>query len=195
MPSCRFFAVGDDAHAVFEAVLADGSLQLFEQYSRPNSELRAFQTPAEAAAAFASGIHGFTLYAPACGARIAPRRFALKADTFGAGAFRYQIVGWGTLNLQFGSEARGRLHESFLNHNSEARARKWEPGGRDELGAVDAWHWPEVAQAARRVVGLIRRLGVARLGATIVLPTAHGRAERGELHLGVGAPIADGGAR
>jgi hypothetical protein len=173
MPSCRFFATGADAEAAFAAVLADGSLRLFEQYSRPNAELRSFRTALEAADAYAAGTYGFTIHAPVCGGLVVPRRFALRAEEFGPGACRYQISGWGTLNLQFGVVRRGQLRESFLNHNSEVRALEWASTNAGDLGAVDAWQWPEVTRVACRVVGLIRRLGVARLGA------ARGRASDG----------------
>jgi hypothetical protein len=85
--------------------------------------------------------------------------------------FRYDCRGWGLIQLYLGSLKGGLISNSHTNHNSETRARNWEPIIRN--GTVGAWDFRAVTRMSSRLNRFIRSRAKAKHGSRPILPKAH----------------------
>jgi hypothetical protein len=107
------------------------------------------------------------------------RRIDLKAGVYGDYAFRYSFEGWGLIQLYLGGIGPHGLVDSHCNHNTEARARHWEPVDRGELGSVQSWDWRKITAISAACNRFVRKLGLYKLGSRPVLPMAAAAFETG----------------
>jgi len=179
VPNCDFYAAEQDILDVLRCVFELGDFRAFESYSNPGEDLVEFKNADEIARHFPLGRCQGTsqsallqLYPVSAGGTLQRRRIDLKTRSPGAGAaFRFSLDGWGLIQLQLGGVSDGGLFVSHTNHNSEARALKWEDTYGD-LGPAREWNWTEVIRASRRLNSKIRKLAVRKIGSRPVLPAA-----------------------
>lgn len=179
MPNLDFYAVGADFNAVLNYVFKECGCRVFENYSRLGEEIAEFKSTTEVAARYPIGIcrgssaSVFLQLVPQSAADLfAIRRVALSPDVNEGHTFRYAVAGWGLIQLYLGGEGPHGLVASHTNHNTEARARKWQ-GVHQELGSVEAWDWREVTLVSSGFNRFIRtKLAVSKTGSRPVLPNA-----------------------
>jgi hypothetical protein len=165
VPNCDFYALQDDAVDLLEYVFTETDCAVYELSSRPGEQLRQFRAAGEVLAAFELGVGRaavhLQLYSPSMGGSYRIRRIDFDPSRVKGPAWRLEGHGWGAIQLYLGGLHAGRILPSHTNHNSEKRARKWEPLLGRELGSVDAWNWPEVVRISR---ALNRRISSRALG-------------------------------
>lgn len=88
------------------------------------------------------------------------------------GVFRWEASGWGLLRLVLRAPVGGVLGPSWADHNSEARARKWEPTYLDQPDRVADWNWASVTRSSSSLNRLIRQLAAEKSGSRWVLAGA-----------------------
>jgi hypothetical protein len=178
MPNCDFYAAGDDFSALLDFIFAQPGWLLGERYSVPDQPLRRFHSTSEVLEAYdLSNSHALLfLYTPELGGSITERRIELRPGSMGAAKGRWEAQGWGLIDFQLEEERDGHIALSHTNHNSEARARRWEPGG-----DINSWNWAEVTRTSRRLNHYIRRISVSRSGSRVILPEAATRVAAGAL--------------
>ncbi|MBB5204987.1 hypothetical protein HNQ51_002306 [Inhella inkyongensis] len=177
MPNCDFFATQNDLEAVLDFVFETGVFTVYEAYSRPEEELRVFNSTLELANAYSLGAcrgRGSSvllqLHVEGSGP-ITIERFALNPRACNGKAFRYRANGWGLIQLQLGGIGPKGLVASHTNHNSVARALSWE-STYPELGPVSTWNWSAVQAASNKLNRFIRKLAVYKDGSRPVLAEA-----------------------
>ena len=182
MANLDFYATREDQLALLEFVLKDARCRVFESYSRFDMELREFKRPAEIDQAYNLATCGskppnhtalLQLLAPDVSTNVNIRRIELDKRRVKEGSFRFCLEGWGLIQLYLGSVGHLKISCSHFGHNSEARARNWEPNLIQSLGPVDAWDWKELEHASRRIrYHISRRLSQAKTGSRPVLRDA-----------------------
>jgi len=181
MPNCDFYATGEDFRGILEFVFAQPGWTLVELASVPDQPLRRFYSADAFMDAHDVARDGalLQLYSPDMGGSIIERRIDFTPGAVGDAKGRTDSTGWGLIQLYLSGERDGRIGLSHTNHNSEARARQWEPISGDELGPVNAWDWTEVARISRRLNRHIRGLAVDKSGSRVILSNAAAGVARG----------------
>jgi hypothetical protein len=181
MPNCDFYAAGEDFRGILEFVFAQPGWILVELDSVPDQPLRQFHSadPLMGAYDLASDGALLQLYSPDMGGSIIEQYIDFEPGAVGDAKGRTDSAGWGLIQLYLSGERDGRIGKSHTNHNSEARARQWEPIYKNELGPVSAWNWTEVARTSRRLNRHIRGMAVDRSGSRVILAHAAARVARG----------------
>lgn len=184
MPHLAFYATADDIALIMEFVLQE--CRVFESFSVPDSPLRSLTSPLEVRDAFEQGGPGglgLMLHAPAMKGELVVERFQLKPNAIPGKSWRENISGWGLIHMEFNAPHGTTLWPSFTNHNSESRARAWEPTY-PQLPPVAAWDFREVARISRRINRHIAGLGIRKEGPRPILPGVEAMVKAGSIVLG-----------
>ena len=185
MPNCDFYVVGDDTRSVLDFVFSQRGWALYELSSRPDSPLRKFDSTEAVTAVFdlPNTDVRFHLCAQEMGGRVREKRIVFKPGAVPGASFRFDSQGWGLVQLYFVAPRDGKLKASHTNHNSELRARRWEPTYADEPDRVDDWDWKAVERTSARLNRFIRGVALSKVGSRPVLPMAHRAHAQGSLQL------------
>jgi hypothetical protein len=181
MPNCDFYAAGEDFRGILEFVFAQPGWTLVELASVPDQPLRRFQSADPLIGAHDLPRDGawLQLYSPDMGGNIIERHIEFNPGAVGDAKGRTDSAGWGLIQLYLVGERDGRIGLSHTNHNSEARARLWEPISMEALGPVRAWNWTEVARTSGRLNRHIRGMAVDKSSSRVILPHAAARVADG----------------
>jgi hypothetical protein len=181
MPNCDFYAAGKDFRDILDFVFEQQGWTLVELASQPDHRLRRFDSTDAVLEAYdlTTSSAFLQLYTPALGGGIVERSVTFDKGAMGDAKGRVDSAGWGLIQLYLQGERDGRIGLSHSNHNSEARARSWEPAYRDELGTVSAWDWHEINRTSRQLNHHIRRIAVSKEGSRSILREALARVARG----------------
>jgi len=183
MPNLAFYAADTDLASVLEFAMAKAECEAFASYSVPGQPLTGFSSPAEVLDVLhdapAKSL-GLMLYSPRMRGRFRTRRFELKARGSEPRSWRETIEGWGLIQLQLHDMFRDTLAPCHTNHNSEARARKWESTYPDWPPLAE-WDFREVTSISRKINTHVHSLAVARHGSCPVLPKAYAALESGSV--------------
>ncbi len=185
MPNCDFDACEDDAERIVRFVFSQDGWSLWELASRADSELRQFSTLDELLRAFdlsAESVH-LQLHTPEMGGCVHAKRITFDPQSVPDATFRYDSSGWGLIQLYLIAPRNGRLGASHSNHNSERRARGWEPTYDDEPDRVDDWDWKAVSRISSGLNRFIRSQAVGKSGSRPVLPCAQAAASERRVKL------------
>ena len=179
MPNCNFYAAGQDHRAIFEFLISQGDCEIFESYSRYESELKQFYSITDFEHYFSiidwnvgpkETMH-LQLYPKNAKGNLLKQRIALKPSSCDGATFRYRMQGWGLVQLYLEPIPHSRYSESHTNHNSRKRAEGWSdliP----ELGDPADWDWKCVESFSRRLNRFIHKMAVRKVGSSSVLPQA-----------------------
>ena len=179
MPNCDFYAVGQDQRAILEHLLSQGECEIFESYSRYDSELKQFQSLAEFEQHFsitdwhvgATETLYLQLYPRKAKGFLLKEKIALTPRSCQGATFRYRMKGWGLIQLYLEPIRNGRCSHSHTNHNSRKRAEGWW-STIPSLGDPSDWDWKCVESFSRRLNGFIQKIAVCKEGSQLVLPMA-----------------------
>ena len=179
MPNCDFYAVEGDFDAVLDFVFSDLSCRVFESYSDYDADLREFTRTSEIYDRLPLGKPSGTgpsvalqLWPIEASQNVSFKRIMLNPSKCDGHTFRYSINGWGLIQLYLGGLSPTGLVHSHTNHNSKARARKWQ-SNYIELGPIEAWNWDVVESESRKLNHHIRRnLAITQFESRPVLPDA-----------------------
>ena len=167
----EFFAARDDQREILQFLFDESDVRVLELASRPDCELREFETVDEIDAAFALGrARGgrgdalLTLWSPSAMPRMKIRRIDFDRAHVDDARFRYEPEGTGLMQLYFGRAVGGVLTRSHFGHNSPARARKWNMG--------TGVRWPALQKLSSMIQRHVRRLSVAKVPGRPILPAA-----------------------
>jgi len=174
VPNCDFYALKDDVRSVLDFVFSQPGWTLYELASRHDSALRQFSTTEEVLDAFDLAHEDvyLHLYAPEMAGRVYEKRVLFTPNAVPHATYRHDSHGWGLIQLYFIGPRNGKLKASHTNHNSEARARRWEPTYADEPDRVNDWNWQAVTRTSSRLNRFIRSKGSPQLGSRPILPAA-----------------------
>ena len=183
MPNCDFYAVGQDVRAILDFMFDQPGWLLIEHASRGDMPLRRFHSTEDVLTAFdleraTAHLH---LYTPEMRGAIMEQRVVYQPGAVPGPTGRTDAGGWGLIQFYLAPADEQSIGVSHTNHNSEARARAWEPIGADRLGPVDAWDWQAVTRVSRRLNYQIRKLAVGRSSGRAILPEAAALVSRGAL--------------
>jgi hypothetical protein len=107
------------------------------------------------------------------GGKITSKLITFRPGAVPGATFRYDSAGWGLIQLYFGNVRDGRLSNCHTNHNSERRARKWEPTYADDpMDPVDAWNWKEVTRTSALLNRFVKRIAPGKIHSRPVLRAA-----------------------
>ena len=180
MPNCDFYAAGEDIRFILEFVFEQPGWMLIENASEDDMPLRRFYSTAEVLTVYdrAPATALLQLYAPEMRGPIMENRVIYRPGAVPGATGRTDARGWGLIQLYLAVADEQSIGLSHTNHNSEGRARAWEPHYA-ELGPVDAWDWTAVTRVSRRLNYQIRRAAVGRASGRVILPEAAARVSRG----------------
>ena len=191
MSNCDFYSLASDLIEVLDFVFAQPGWRLVELASQHDRPLRTFHTTGEVLDGFPTFLNlsrslHFQLYSEAMRGRVGSKRIAFNPGAVPGATFRFDSQGWGLIQLSFGQLRDGRLSSCHTNHNSEKRARNWEPTYADdpEMGSVDDWNWKEVSSTSSRLNRFVQRRAMGKLHSRPVLPAAWEAQIKGEVRLG-----------
>lgn len=180
MANLDFFATRADHEAVVRFLFASTDIRVFESYSEYDRELREFRSFEGLAAAYDVGAdpygHGFAVLLQLWSPSVEPgpqiERIKLDPRRCEGHTFRYNIEGWGLIQLYLGGTHGRTITSSHYGHNSEARARKW--------GHSEGVDWAALKSLSNKIQYHIRgRLALARVPGRPVLAEAYGYARSG----------------
>jgi hypothetical protein len=185
VPNCDFYAVEEDVRNVLNFVFSQPGWTLYELASRHDSALRQFRSTEEVYNAFALPYLDayFHLHAPEMGGRVYAKRVQFKPNAVPHAKFRHDSHGWGLIQLHLVGPRNGTLKASHTNHNSEARARRWEPTYADEPDRVADWDWQAVTRTSSRLNRYIRTKAPSKLGSRPILSGAFEASLQGTIQL------------
>ena len=186
MPNCDFYATGSDLKQVIEFVFDELECRVYELSSAPDHELREFSSAGEVLSSEGFGVCKGTaqstylqLWPRNAAGEVTIRKIVLDPKACSGATFRYQIGGWGLIQLYLGGINNNRVIHSHTNHNSEKRALSW-ASTYDDLGAVSAWNWKEVSRASSKLNRYIRKIAVSKISSRPVLSEAHHELQAGK---------------
>lgn len=179
MPNCDFLAAGSDFDLVLTHVFESGRFLVYEHYSPYEQELLEFRSHSEVRDRYPNvgrcggSAHSvlLQLLVPGTGSLVR-ERISLNPKSCAGATFRYAARGWGLVQLQLGGTGPKGLVASHTNHNSRARAMKWEVDYGETLGPAAAWDWPAIEKASRSLNRFISKVAVRKEGSRPVLPEA-----------------------
>jgi hypothetical protein len=144
MPNLDFYAVGSDFDDILAYVFDISGCRIFESYSAFGHDLMEFSCIESLKQKLAVGVFShdaesvlLQLVVPTATPLIQIRKLELSPDKCHGDSFRYQIEGWGLIQLYFGGIGPNGVVASHTNHNTLARALAWE-ATTPQLGSVNA---------------------------------------------------------
>ncbi len=185
MPNLDFYAGDGDFFPILNYLFTQSGCRVFELSSPPGRDITEFTSIRTLEAQFSIGVCGGT--APSILLQLVPpssfdlcqvRRIELNRATFSDDAFRYELSGWGLIQLYLGGIGPNGVVESHSNHFTEGGAKSREQIG-SERGPVDAWDWRKVTASSFALNRFVRKLGRYKLGSRPVLPDAAAAFETG----------------
>ena len=186
MPNCDFYAVDGDLKRIVEFVFHELDCRVFELSSEPDKELREFKSAEEVLQIAGFGkCRGKThsvylqLWPRSARGKIHVQRIGLDPKACNGATFRYQIQGWGLIQLYLGGISKAGVIHSHSNHNSEKRAQKW-ASTHEELDEVSSWDWREVNRVSRQLNRHIQKMAATKMGSRPILPEAACEIEAGK---------------
>jgi hypothetical protein len=181
MPTCDFYALRNDFLSILDFIFNQPGWVLVEGSSRPDQPLRRFASRSEVDLAIELGVEDayLALHAPSMRAPIVEQGITFKPGAVPGAYGRTNAGGWGLIQVYMISPRKNQIRPSHTGHNSEARARKWEPIYSHELGAVEAWDWREVERISSRLNRFIRHLAIGKERSRVILPAAAGAVKDG----------------
>lgn len=179
MPNCDFYAAKNDLDAVLTFVFDDMNCRVFESYSQPDNSLIEFGSlaqllsVAEIGACDLSGHSALLqLWPIAASDNVNIKKFQLDPTKSNGAQFRYNIEGWGLIQLYLGGIRGQKIFHSHTNHNSEKRALKWSDTYSSELGNPKVWNWKTVTSESGKLNRFIRKLAISTNNGRPILPYA-----------------------
>ena len=174
MPSCSFYATGDDFGRILDFIFDQLGWALVESASRHDLPLRHFTSRSDLTDAFDLAVTDayLLLHAPSMGPAIMERSITFKPGYVPGARGRTDAEGWGLIQLYLMAPRKGLIRPSQTGHNSAARSHAWESTAGGRLGPVDAWDWREVERISARLNRKIRSLAVGKDGSRVILPAA-----------------------
>jgi hypothetical protein len=178
MPNCDFYGTPEDHEHVLNWLFADAACHVYELASEFEEPLKRFESAADVMRQFERHypnaepwqVH-LNLYVLGAGPPFEPRRTALDPSACGGATFRYTTEGWGLVQLYLSAPRADRLENSHTNHNSKARAARWEPIHGIDSGSA-AWDFVRITSFSSRLNRQIKKRGVAKIASRVVLAGA-----------------------
>ena len=178
MPQCYFYATESDFEPVLRFVFDELNCRVFETYSKPEKELREFNSFEAVANSWRLGDSSISpkwsqlsLWPVAASTMVKINRIALNASA-DMGTHRFYVQGWGLISLHLSGVTDAGLGPTRTDHSSEKRAMKWATVN-PEMGEPAAWDWDLVTLTSAKLNRRIRSLAVAKRESRPVLPAAH----------------------
>jgi hypothetical protein len=179
MPNIDFYAVETDLLSVLGYVFERSGCRVFESYSAFGEEITEFKSIDDLAARYPIGVCRGT--APSVLLELVPPSaenlfdvsyVPLSPDACQGHTFRFAVRGWGLIQLHLGGIGPTGLVLSHTNHNTEARARKWQHTYK-EGSPAHLWNWQETTRISSALNRFIRtKLAVYKIGTHPVLSAA-----------------------
>ena len=180
MAELQFYAARGDVADVLAFVFERG-WYVYEHYSEPNRELQRFASSEQVLSAYDAVLAGkddahrrtflLQLWAPQTRGEPIVDRFDLHLRRGQPPAHRYELKGWGVMQLQIAGAGAAIVGVSRFAHNSEKRARAREDAYAESLGFVAEWDWGELQRVSRKFrYHLSTRLAVRKRRNGIVRP-------------------------
>lgn len=189
----NFFACKTDLLNILQFILTETDLKIYEHHSEYEGKLREFSFVEEIVRVFNIGFDkngtgfstNFILYSPSFQGKLVTEKitFDPKFQIQTGHSYRYKISGWGLINMGLGGIYQKIITPSYIGHNTEKRARKWEDIYSKDLGSVDAWDWKAMAKIFAKIQNYIRRMHVTvtDIEGRFVLPEAYEKYQKGYL--------------
>jgi len=167
---------------LLEFIYAETDCRVFESYSKFDQNLQEFASTEQLLSAYDIGQdpHGngyavlLQLWSPSVSSRVKIERIALIPEKCDRHTFRYNIEGWGLMQLYLGGEKDRLITNSHFGHNSLKRAQAWEPTGIDDLGPVSEWDWDLLMKISRKIQYHVKkRLAASKTSSRPILQGAN----------------------
>ena len=176
MANLDFYAIGQDIIDTLEFIFTETDCKVFESYSEHGKDLREFKSMSECFTAYNYEFAGsflLQLWSPSVASKVFFKRIDLDPKKCNGATFRFRVDGWGLMQLYLGRAKDQEIEYSHFGHNSESRAKRWEPTYIDELGLVDDWDWQLLKKISGKIQYHIRkRLAVSKVNSRPILAEA-----------------------
>jgi hypothetical protein len=177
MPNCDFYAAEQDLEAILKFVFDELNRRVYESYSEPDKELIEFKDSGHLLsyrnAEVSENLFLLQLWPVEASKNVWIKKFSLNPEYCDGATFRYNVEGWGLIQLYFGGVKANQLHHSHTNHNSRQRAMNWSETLADSLGDPLDWDWKIVSSVSGKLNRYIRKQAASKVGSRPVLPYAH----------------------
>ena len=180
MPNCNFYAIDNDFEDILNFIFEELNCKVFQSYSEHDSDLIEFKTSLEVINYY--NLDGFStekgksadlmLWPVEASPNFKVAIVNLNPKKCKDATYRYRSDGWGLIHLELKGINRLGLQYSHTNHNTEKRAKAWEPNYIDELGPVSEWDWKVVASTSRKLNNFIKKQSNKKVGPMPVMPNA-----------------------
>lgn len=189
----NFFACKTDLLNIFKFILSETDLRIYEHYSEYDKDLREFSSVEEILEAFNLGVGDLSthlmLYSPSLKGKLVTRKIIFNSDVQEkkGHTYRYEIAGWGMIQMELEGIHQKSIIASYINCNSQKRAR-WEDNF-SKVRSADAWDWKAVTSIFRKLSYYIRKMAIDKafwlkypgIPGIPVLPEAYQRYKEGYL--------------
>ncbi len=187
MPNCDFYAVHDDIIGLAQFIFSETDCVIYESCSQPNKDLRCFTVVDELEAVYKSGFGGGSflseIYSPSMRGDIRIVRTDWEAKAWRPASWRFDVTGWGLIQLHLEGVHENRIRHSHTNHNTEKRVRVREELYIDKLGPASAWDWKAVTAISSKINRFIRKMSPEKSGPLPIMRSASQMVARGKAEL------------
>ena len=190
MPNCDFYAVGNDLINVLEFTFTNLDCRVFELSSDNDKQLCEFKSIEELKEKYEIGkcksrtcSINLQLWPVNASQDVIVTKVDLNPKYCNGATFRYQINGWGLIQLYIGGISKLGVVHSHTNHNTEKRANKLASTHDEVMGAPSNWDWKEVARVSNKLNRYINKCSVSKINSRPVLQEAAASIKGGNIAL------------
>jgi hypothetical protein len=184
MPNCDFYAVHEDVIALGDFIFANTDCKIYASASNPHSGPHCFTHTKELYDGFlVNGLLLADMYSPAMRGKVIVSRRDWEAKDWRPAGWRYDVTGWGLIQLYLEGIREGRILVSHTNHNTEKRVLAREDVYRDRLGRAAAWDWKAITAISSKINRFIRKVSPSKSGPLPIMPAAYKLLSEGKAEL------------
>ncbi len=190
MSNCDFYAVGNDLVNILEFTFTNLDCRVFELSSGFDEQLCEFKSLEELKEKYDIGkcinrtsSVNLQLWPVKASNSVVIDKIDLNPKKCNGAKFRYQITGWGLIQLYIGGISKLGIVHSHTNHNSEKRAKKLASINPELTGTPSDWDWKEVSRVSNKLNRYITKCSVSKINSRPVLQEAATKIKGGNIAL------------
>jgi hypothetical protein len=188
MPNCDFYAINEDVIALGDFIFGNTDCKIYDTAYAPHVGPHCFMTTKELYEGYTRGFDGrgglfAHMYSPAMRGELLVERNDTEANRGKPAGWRYDVHGWGLIQLYLDGIHDCRIRVSHTNHNTEKRVLAREEVYKYRLGLASAWDWKAITAISSKINRFIRKISPSKSGSLPIMPAAYKLVSEGKLGL------------